>query len=48
MTKKLQGMLEFVVEFHEENQKLDKTIEELDNCQKGQSHRINDLYLENK
>ena len=33
---------------HEENQKLDKTIEELDNCQKGQSHRINDLYLENK
>lgn len=33
---------------HEENQELHKTIEELDNCQKGQSHRINDLYLENK
>ena len=33
---------------HEENQLLHKTIEELDNCQKGQSHRINDLYLENK
>lgn len=35
-------------ELHEENQSLHKTIEELDNCQKGQSHRINDLYLENK
>lgn len=35
-------------ELHEENQELHKTIEELDNCQKGQSHRINDLYLENK
>ena len=33
---------------HEENQSLHKTIEELDNCQKGQSHRINDLYIENK
>ena len=33
---------------HEKNQELHKTIEELDNCQKGQSHRINDLYLENK
>ena len=33
---------------HKENQLLHKTIEELDNCQKGQSHRINDLYLENK
>ena len=33
---------------HEENQELHKTIEKLDNCQKGQSHRINDLYLENK
>ena len=33
---------------HEENQELHKTIEELDNCQKGQSHRINDLHLENK
>ena len=35
-------------EQHEENQLLHKTIEELDNCQKGQSHRLNDLYLENK
>lgn len=35
-------------EQHETNLSLHKTIEELDNCQKGQSHRINDLYLENK
>ena len=33
---------------HETILSLHKTIEELDNCQKGQSHRINDLYLENK
>ena len=39
---------ELLNELHEENQLLHKTIEELDNCQKGQSHRINDLYLENK
>lgn len=41
-------VLEILNELHEENQSLHKTIEELDNCQKGQSHRINDLYLENK
>ena len=35
-------------EQHETILSLHKTIEELDNCQKGQSHRINDLYLENK
>ena len=39
---------ELLNELHEENQALHKTIEELDNCQKGQSHRINDLYLEHK
>lgn len=39
---------ELLNELHEENQALHKTIEELDNCQKGQSHRINDLYLENE
>ena len=32
----------------EENIQLQKTINKLDNLQKAQSHRINDLYLENK
>ena len=35
-------------EQHETILSLHKTIEELDNCQKGQSHRINGLYTENK
>lgn len=39
---------ELLNDLHEENQALHKTIEELDNCQKGQSHRIDDLYLENE
>ena len=41
-------IIDKINELYEENQLLHKTIEELDNCQKGQSHRINDLYLENK
>ena len=41
-------VVDLLNELYEENQLLHKTIEELDNCQKGQSHRINDLYLENK
>ena len=41
-------LLDLLNTLHEENQELHKTINELDNCQKGQSHRINDLYLENK
>ena len=40
--------LDLLNEQHETILSLHKTIEELDNCQKGQSHRINDLYLENK
>ena len=41
-------LLDLLNTLHEENQELHKTIKELDNCQKGQSHRINDLHLENK
>ena len=41
-------ILDRLNEQHETILSLHKTIEELDNCQKGQSHRINDLYLENK
>ena len=41
-------IVDLLNEQHETILSLHKTIEELDNCQKGQSHRINDLYLENK
>lgn len=41
-------IVDLLNEQHETIFSLHKTIEELDNCQKGQSHRINDLYLENK
>ena len=41
-------VVDLLNEQHETILSLHKTIEELDNCQKGQSHRINDLYLENK
>ena len=41
-------IIDVLNEQHETILSLHKTIEELDNCQKGQSHRINDLYLENK
>lgn len=41
-------IVDLLNEQHETILSLYKTIEELDNCQKGQSHRINDLYLENK
>lgn len=41
-------IVDLLNEQHETILLLHKTIEELDNCQKGQSHRINDLYLENK
>lgn len=41
-------IVDLLNEQHETILSLHKTIKELDNCQKGQSHRINDLYLENK
>ena len=41
-------IVDLLNEQHETILSLHKTIEELDNCQKGLSHRINDLYLENK
>ena len=41
-------IIDVLNEQHETILSLHKTIKELDNCQKGQSHRINDLYLENK
>ena len=41
-------IVDLLNELYETIFSLHKTIEELDNCQKGQSHRINDLYLENK
>ena len=43
-----QETVDLLNELYETILSLHKTIEELDNCQKGQSHRINDLYLENK
>ena len=43
-----EDVVDLLNEQHETILSLHKTIEELDNCQKGQSHRINDLYLENK
>lgn len=43
-----QETVDLLNELYETIFSLHKTIEELDNCQKGQSHRINDLYLENK
>lgn len=44
----IERVVDLLNEQHETILSLHKTIEELDNCQKGQSHRINDLYLENK
>ena len=44
----IERVVDLLKEQHETILSLHKTIEELDNCQKGQSHRINDLYLENK
>lgn len=44
----IERVVDLLNEQHETILSLHKTIEELDNCQKGQSHRINDMYLENK
>lgn len=44
----IERVVDLLNEQHKTILSLHKTIEELDNCQKGQSHRINDLYLENK